>query len=449
MWACTFSEVKGTAVTATLDIFSDNYGPQMGIEYASRDEIIALQTERARNELRHAYYNVPHYRRAFDELGVHPDDFKELADFAKFPFTDKETLRNEYPFGMFAVGQKQIARIHASSGTTGRPTVVGYTDNDIRIWSDLMARSLRAGGLRPSDKVQITFGYGLFTGGLGAHYGVEALGATAIPTSGGQTERQIQLIKDFEPDAILGTPSYVLNLLDRMRKEGIDPRETSLRAGVFGSEPWTEGMRRELEEGFGIDATDIYGLSEVMGPGVAQECIETKDGLTVWEDHFYPEIIDPETLQPLPDGEYGELVISSLTKEAFPIIRYRTHDLTRILPGTARSMRRLDRISARNDDMIILRGVNCFPSQFEEIITEDRNLRPRYQCVLSKRGRMDHLTLVVQHAENLSRDDLDASERQLRKQIKDRIGVTVEIQLVEHFDSGDGKAKRLVDNRNK
>ncbi|WP_371441324.1 AMP-binding protein [Corynebacterium sp. HMSC06D04] len=421
----------------------------MGIEYASRDEIIALQTQRAKNELRHAYYNVPHYRRAFDELGVHPDDFKELADFAKFPFTDKETLRSEYPFGMFAVNQSQISRIHASSGTTGRPTVVGYTQNDVRIWAELVARSLRAGGLRPSDKVQITFGYGLFTGGLGAHYGVEELGATAIPTSGGQTERQIQIMQDFQPDAILGTPSYMLNLLDRMRKDGIDPRETSLRAGVFGAEPWTEGMRRELEEGFGITATDIYGLSEVMGPGVAQECVETKDGLTVWEDHFYPEIIDPETLQPVPDGEYGELVISSLTKEAFPIIRYRTHDITRLLPGTARSMRRIDRISARNDDMIILRGVNCFPSQFEEIITEDSNLRPRYQCILSKKGRMDHLTLVVEHAPDVAQSDIEASGDWLQKQIKNRIGISVGVDVVDHVDSGEGKAKRIVDNRDK
>ncbi|MCG7248333.1 AMP-binding protein [Corynebacterium simulans] len=436
-------------MTATFDIFSDHHGPQMGIEYASRDEIIALQTQRAKNELRHAYYNVPHYRRAFDELGVHPDDFKELADFAKFPFTDKETLRSEYPFGMFAVNQSQISRIHASSGTTGRPTVVGYTQNDVKIWSELVARSLRAGGLRPSDKVQITFGYGLFTGGLGAHYGVEELGATAIPTSGGQTERQIQIMQDFQPDAILGTPSYMLNLLDRMRKDGIDPRETSLRAGVFGAEPWTEGMRRELEEGFGITATDIYGLSEVMGPGVAQECVETKDGLTVWEDHFYPEIIDPETLQPVPDGEYGELVISSLTKEAFPIIRYRTHDITRLLPGTARSMRRIDRISARNDDMIILRGVNCFPSQFEEIITEDSNLRPRYQCILSKKGRMDHLTLVVEHATDVAQSDIEASGDWLKKQIKNRIGISVGVDVVDHVDCGEGKAKRIVDNRDK
>ncbi|APT93526.1 phenylacetate--CoA ligase [Corynebacterium phocae] len=436
-------------MTANFDIFSDHHGPQMGIEYASRDEVTALQTSRAKNELRHAYYNVPHYRRAFDEAGVHPDDFKELSDMSMFPFTDKATLRGEYPFGMFAVGHHQLARIHASSGTTGRPTVVGYTANDVKVWSDLVARSLRAGGLRPKDKVQITFGYGLFTGGLGAHYGVEALGATAIPTSGGQTERQIQLMKDFKPDAILGTPSYLLNVLDRMKKEGMDPRESSLRVGVCGAEPWSEGMRRELEEGFGIDATDIYGLSEVMGPGVAQECIETKDGLTVWEDHFYPEIIDSETLQPVPDGEYGELVITSLTKEACPIIRYRTHDITRLLPGTARSMRRLERIKHRNDDMIILRGVNCFPSQFEELITEDKSLRPRYQCVLSKRGRMDHLTLLVEHAPDLPQNDIEDAKIRLRRQIKDKIGVTVDIDIRDHVDGGEGKAKRLVDNRDK
>lgn len=441
------TERQKTHMTSSVDIYSDHHGPQMGIEFASRDEIHDLQIKRAKSELRHAYYNVPHYRRAFDEIGVHPDDFKELSDFAKFPFTDKATLRSEYPFGMFAVGDHQISRIHASSGTTGRPTVVGYTKNDVKIWSELVARSLRAGGVRPSDKVQITFGYGLFTGGLGAHFGVEELGCTAIPTSGGQTERQIQLIHDFKPNAILGTPSYLLKVLDVMRSEGIDPSDTSLRVGVFGSEPWSEGVRRELETGFGIDATDIYGLSEVMGPGVAQECIETKDGLTVWADHFYPEIVDPETMQPLPDGEYGELVISSLTKEAFPIIRYRTHDITRLLPGTARSMRRIERISARNDDMIILRGVNCFPSQFEEIITEDKRLRPRFLCVLSKRGRMDHLTLVIEGALGTSTEDREEASRVLKKQIKDRIGVSVGVEIQDKVNQGEGKAKRIVDNR--
>lgn len=434
-------------MTSVAEIHSTHNGPQTGIEFASRDEITALQTARAKSTLRHAYFNVPHYRKAFDELGVHPDDFRELSDFAKFPCTDKETLRREYPFGMFAVPREQIARIHASSGTTGRPTVVGYTRNDIEMWSDLVARSLRAGGIRAGDRVQVTFGYGLFTGGLGAHYGVEKLGATAIPTSGGQTERQLQIMEDFQPDAILGTPSYMLNVLDRMRANGQDPRETSLRVGVFGAEPWTEGMRADLEAGFGIDATDIYGLSEVMGPGVAQESVETKDGLTIWEDHFYPEIVDPTTGEPVPDGQYGELVISSLTKEAFPVIRYRTHDLTRILPGTAFSMRRLEKISARNDDMIILRGVNCFPSQFEELIVEDKNLRPRYQCVLSTKGRMDHMTLLVEHNPGLASEDIAASDRQLRKQIKDRIGVSVDIEIRDRVDSGDGKAKRLVDNR--
>lgn len=435
-------------MTSVYNISSTHNGPTTGIEFASRDEITALQTERAKNTLRHAYYNVKHYRQAFDEIGVHPDDFRELSDLAKFPMTDKSTLRANYPFGMFAVQQHQIARLHASSGTTGLPTVVAYTHKDIETWADLMARSLRAGGIRPGDRVQVTFGYGLFTGGLGAHYGVEKLGATAIPTSGGQTERQIQIMNDFKPDAILGTPSYMLNVLDRIRKEGQDPRETSLRVGIFGSEPWSEGMRHELEAGFGIDATDIYGLSEVMGPGVAQECIETKDGLTIWEDHFYPEILHPETLEPVPDGEFGELVITPLTKEAFPVVRYRTHDITRLLPGTARSMRRLDRISARNDDMIILRGVNCFPSQFEELIVEDPHLRPRYQCVLTKKGRMDHLTIVVEHAQNRTADEIQQAGLNLRKQIKDRIGITVDVDVREEVNSGEGKAKRIVDLRN-
>ncbi|WP_394280630.1 AMP-binding protein [Corynebacterium sp.] len=431
------------------DITSTHHGPSTNIEFASRDEITDLQTRRMANSLRHAYYNVRHYRQAFDEKGVHPDDFKELKDIALFPFTDKATLRANYPFGMFAVRQHQIARVHASSGTTGLPTVVAYTQNDIQIWAELMARSLRAGGVRPGDKVQVTFGYGLFTGGLGAHYGVEKLGATAIPTSGGQTERQLQIMEDFKPDAILGTPSYMLNVLDRMRKEGRDPRDTSLRVGVFGSEPWSEGMRHELEAGFGIDATDIYGLSEVMGPGVAHECIETKDGLTIWEDHFYPEILDPDTLEPVPDGEFGELVITPLTKEAFPVVRYRTHDLTRLLPGTARAMRRLDRISARNDDMIILRGVNCFPSQFEELIVEDKNLRPRYQCVLTKKGRMDHLTLLVERAPHKTDEEIEKSQAALKRQIKDRIGITVDVEVRDVVDSGEGKAKRIVDNRPK
>ncbi|MEJ5997880.1 AMP-binding protein [Corynebacterium sp. H130] len=436
-------------MTSAYDITSSHHGPETGIEFASRDEITALQTARAKNTLRHAYYNVPHYKRVFDEMGVHPDDFKELSDLAKFPFTEKKDLRAEYPFGMFAVGDHQIARIHASSGTTGLPTVVGYTRNDIETWADLVARSLRAGGVRPGDKVQVAFGYGLFTGGLGAHYGVEKLGATAIPTSGGMTERQVQIIRDFKPDAIMATPSYMLNVVDRMRQEGMDPAETSLRVGIFGAEPWSEGMRGELEQSLGIDATDIYGLSEVMGPGVAQECVETKDGLTIWEDHFYPEIVDPETLQPVPDGELGELVITPLTKEAFPVIRYRTHDLTRLLPGTARSMRRLARISARNDDMIILRGVNCFPSQFEELIVEEAALKTKYQCVLDRQGRMDTLTILVEGNPDFSQRERDDAGHNLRKQIKNRIGITVGVEVRDHVDTGEGKAKRLVDNRPK
>ncbi|MCS5480082.1 AMP-binding protein [Corynebacterium sp. YIM 101645] len=435
-------------MASALDIVSTLNGPQTGIEYASRDEITALQTERMKNTLRHAYYNVPHYKKAFEEKGVHPDDFRELKDLTLFPFTDKSILRENYPFGMFAVPREQISRIHASSGTTGQPTVVGYTRNDIETWATLVARSLRAGGVRPGDRVQVTFGYGLFTGGLGLHYGVEKLGATVIPTSGGQTDRQLQVMRDFQPDAIVGTPSYMLNVLDRMRAEGMDPRDTPMRVGIFGAEPWTEGMRQDLEQGFDLDATDIYGLSEVMGPGVAQECVETKDGLTLWEDHFYPEILDPVTLEPVPDGEIGELVITPMTKEAFPVVRYRTHDLTRLLPGTARSMRRLDRISARNDDMIILRGVNCFPSQFEELIVEDKNLRPRYQCVLSKRGRMDHLTLVVEHAPGRTADEIAHSQLLLRKAVKDRIGVSVDVDIRDTVDSGEGKAKRIVDLRN-
>lgn len=435
-------------MASATDIVSTLNGPQTGIEYASRDEITALQTERMKNTLRHAYYNVPHYKKAFEEKGVHPDDFRELKDLTLFPFTDKAILRANYPFGMFAVPRNQISRIHASSGTTGQPTVVGYTRNDIETWATLVARSLRAGGVRPGDRVQVTFGYGLFTGGLGLHYGVEKLGATAIPTSGGQTDRQLQIMRDFEPDAIVGTPSYMLNILDRMRAEGMDPQDTPMRVGIFGAEPWTEGMRQDLEQGFGLDATDIYGLSEVMGPGVAQECVETKDGLTLWEDHFYPEILDPVTLEPVPDGEFGELVITPMTKEAFPVIRYRTHDLTRLLPGSSRSMRRLDRISARNDDMIILRGVNCFPSQFEELIVEDKNLRPRYQCVLSKRGRMDHMTLVVEHAPGRTADEIAHSQLILGKLIKDRIGVSVDVDIRDRVDSGEGKAKRIVDLRN-
>ena len=346
------------------------------IEFASRDRISTLQLERMQWSLMHAYTNVPHYRKAFDDAGVHPSDLKDLSDLAKFPFTTKADLRENYPFKMFAVPQDRVSRIHASSGTTGRPTVVGYTSNDLNNWADLIARSLSAGGVRSSDKVHVAYGYGLFTGGLGAHYGAERLGCTVIPMSGGMTERQIQLIEDFEPDAIMVTPSYMLTIVDAMIKKGIDPSKTSLRVGVFGAEPWTEQMRTELEQQLDMHAVDIYGLSEIMGPGVAMECVETKDGLHIWEDHFYPEIIDPVTGEVLPDGEEGELVFTSLTKEALPIIRYRTRDLTRLLPGTARSMRRMQKVTGRTDDMVILRGVNLFPTQIEELILTVPALAP-------------------------------------------------------------------------
>ncbi|TSD99920.1 phenylacetate--CoA ligase [Skermania sp. ID1734] len=421
------------------------------IEFASRDRISALQLDRLRWSLQHAYDNVPHYRRAFDGAGVHPSDLKDLTDLAKFPFTTKADLRANYPFGMFAVPQTSISRIHASSGTTGLPTVVGYTANDLNTWADLVARSLRAGGVRPSDKVHVAYGYGLFTGGLGAHYGAERLGCTVIPMSGGMTERQIQLIADFAPDVIMVTPSYMLTIVDAMIAKGIDPASTSLRVGVFGAEPWTEKMRTELEAQLGIDAVDIYGLSEVIGPGVAMECVDTKDGLHIWEDHFYPEIIDPETGEVLPDGEEGELVFTSLTKEAMPIVRYRTRDLTRLLPGTARSMRRMQKITGRCDDMIILRGVNLFPTQIEELILTIPALAPQFQCILERPGRMDQLTVRVESRPDSSASvNAEASVR-LGKLIKDRIGVTVIVDVVEQggLERSVGKAKRVIDRRPK
>ena len=423
--------------------------PTDDIEFATRDRISALQLERMQWSVAHAYENVPHYRRAFDEAGVHPSDLKELADLATFPFTTKADLRENYPFGMFAVPRERVSRIHASSGTTGRPTVVGYTADDISMWADVVARSLRAAGVRAGDRVHVSYGYGLFTGGLGAHYGAERLGATVIPMSGGQTEKQIQLIQDFEPDAIMVTPSYMLTILDTMTSMGIDPRSTSLRVGVFGAEPWTEKMRAELEQDAGIDAVDIYGLSEVIGPGVAMECAETKDGLHIWEDHFYPEIIDPMTGEVLPDGEHGELVFTSLTKQATPIIRYRTRDLTRLLPGTARTMRRMEKITGRTDDMIILRGVNLFPTQIEELILGIDELAPQFQCVLDRPDRMDQLTVRVEHRPD-GRVDHAAGE-QLRKQIKDTIGVSVTVDVVEPggLERSVGKARRLIDNRPK
>ncbi|WP_454787813.1 phenylacetate--CoA ligase PaaK [Mycolicibacterium lutetiense] len=421
------------------------------IEVASRDEISALQLNRMKWSLQHAYDNVDHYRKAFDQAGIHPGDLKDLSDLASFPFTTKADLRDNYPFGMFAVPQSQVARVHASSGTTGRPTVVGYTSADIDTWANLVARCLRAAGVRSTDKVHIAYGYGLFTGGLGAHYGAERLGCTVIPISGGMTERQLQLIADFQPDAIMVTPSYMLTLLDAMERAGVDPRGTSLRTGVFGAEPWTEQMRAELERKLDINAVDIYGLSEVMGPGVAQECAETKDGLHIWEDHFYPEVIDPDTGQVLPDGSEGELVFTSLTKHALPIIRYRTRDMTALLPGTARSMRRMRKVTGRCDDMIILRGVNVFPTQIEELVLQIEALAPHFHCVLDRQGRLDALTVRVERRPGATLDERKDAAATLAKRIKDRIGVRVAVDVIEPnaIDRSEGKAKRLIDNRPK
>src|SRR5689334_2457732 len=364
------------------------------IETASRDELAALQLERLRWSLRHAYDSVSHYRKAFDGAGVHPDDLRALDDLARFPFTTKLDLRDNYPFGMFAVPREQVVRVHASSGTTGKPTVVGYTRNDIETWASVMARSIRAAGGGAGDIVHVAYGYGLFTGGLGAHYGAEKLGCTVIPMSGGQTEKQVQLIRDFKPDIIMVTPSYMLSIIEEMLRQGIDAAECSLKIGIFGAEPWTGAMRKEIEARAGIDAVDIYGLSEVMGPGVASECVESKDGPVIWEDHFYPEIIDPQTGEVLPDGEEGELVFTSLTKEALPIIRYRTRDLTRLLAPTSRSMRRMGKITGRSDDMLIIRGVNVFPTQIEELILKMPALAPHYQLVVSRDGHLDKLEVL-------------------------------------------------------
>ncbi|MFF0452858.1 phenylacetate--CoA ligase PaaK [Nocardia africana] len=421
------------------------------IEFADRDRLAALQLERMYWSLHHAYTNVPHYRAAFDAAGVHPSDLRELSDLARFPFTTKAELRANYPFGMFAVPRSEVSRLHASSGTTGRPTVVGYTLRDLDNWAELIARSLRAGGVKSGDIVHIAYGYGLFTGGLGAHYGAERLGCTVIPMSGGMTERQIQIIQDFRPDAIMVTPSYMLTMVDAMIERGIDPSSTSLRTGIFGAEPWTESMRTELERKLSIEAVDIYGLSEVMGPGVAMECAETKDGLHIWEDHFYPEIIDTETGEVLPDGAEGELVFTSLTKEAFPVIRYRTRDLTRLLPGTARTMRRMQKITGRSDDMIILRGVNLFPSQIEELILAVPALAPQFQCVLDRPERLDRLTIRVECRAEASSDDRAVAEAVLKQQIKQRIGVSVVVDVLspDSIDRSVGKARRLVDKRPK
>jgi phenylacetate-CoA ligase len=419
------------------------------IETASRDELVSLQLSRLSRSLRHAYDNVAHYRSAFDAAGVHPDDLKDLADLARFPFTVKTDLRDNYPFGMFAVPRKQVVRVHASSGTTGKPTVVGYTRNDVDTWATVMARSIRAAGGRAGDIVHVAYGYGLFTGGLGAHYGAEKLGCTVIPMSGGQTEKQVQLIRDFRPDIIMVTPSYMLAIAEEMQRQGMDPRTSSLSVGIFGAEPWTPTMRKAIEAALDMDAIDIYGLSEVIGPGVAQECIETKDGLTVWEDHFYPEIVDPETGTVLPDGERGELVFTSLTKEAMPIVRYRTRDLTRILPGTARTMRRIEKITGRSDDMMIIRGVNVFPTQIEELILGDAMLAPHYQVEITRPRNLDEMAVLVERSPTAGAADADAAGARLAQRIKNLIGVSAAVRVmpVGGVERSLGKARRVVDKR--
>jgi phenylacetate-CoA ligase len=428
-----------------------NYSELEPIEKASQDELQALQLQRLKATLQHAYTNVPHYRKNFDDQGIQPDDLKTLSDLSKFPFTTKADLRANYPFGMFAVPREQVVRIHASSGTTGKPTVVGYTQDDIDTWASLMARSIRASGGRAGDIVHVAYGYGLFTGGLGAHYGAEKLGCTVIPMSGGQTEKQVQLINDFRPDIIMVTPSYMLNLIEEFERQGLDPAASSLRIGIFGAEPWTESMRLEIEQRAGLDAVDIYGLSEVMGPGVANECIETKDGPVIWEDHFYPEIINPMTGEVVADGQPGELVFTSLTKQAMPVIRYRTRDLTWLLPPTARSMRRMGKILGRTDDMMIIRGVNVFPSQIEELLLQQPSLAPHYQLVLTREMHLDQLEVLVETREDVRHGDGIRGGTSLEHMIKSLIGISctvtvlppngVERTLV-------GKARRIVDKRN-
>jgi phenylacetate-CoA ligase len=417
------------------------------IERASIDELRAVQLERLQWTLRHAFDNVPHYRRAFEAAGVHPADCRSLDDLARFPFTAKDDLRENYPFGMFAVPRSEVARVHASSGTTGRPTVVGYTRGDIRTWARLMARSIRASGGRPGDIVHVAYGYGLFTGGLGAHYGAEELGCTVIPVSGGMTERQVMLIRDFQPDIIMVTPSYMLAIVDEMERQGVS--STSLKVGIFGAEPWTDEMRREIEQRLDMHAVDIYGLSEVMGPGVANECVETKDGLHVWEDHFYPEIIDPVSGEVQPDGSMGELVFTSLTKQAMPVVRYRTRDLTRLLPGTARPMRRIEKITGRADDMLIVRGVNLFPTQIEELILRTPELSPHFQCVLTRDGRLDALTVRVERRPSVPAAIAAGAGEALAQRVKNTIGVTVRVEVIEPdgVERSIGKMKRIVDQR--
>ncbi|MEU5765153.1 phenylacetate--CoA ligase PaaK [Streptomyces asoensis] len=418
-------------------------------ERLGADALRALQRERLRASLRHAYAEVPFYRAAFDKAGVHPDDCRDLGDLARFPFTTKADLREHYPYGMFAVPRDRLRRIHASSGTTGRPTVVGYTDADLSMWADMVARSIRAAGGRPGDTVHVAYGYGLFTGGLGAHYGAERLGCTVIPASGGMTSRQVRLILDLEPRIIMITPSYMLTLLDEFERQGVDPRSTSLRVGIFGAEPWTERMRQEIEDRFAIDAVDIYGLSEVIGPGVAQECVETKDGLHIWEDHFYPEVVDPVTGEVLPDGEEGELVFTSLTKEAMPIVRYRTRDLTRLLPGTARAFRRMRKVTGRSDDLVIVRGVNLFPTQVEEIVLGTPAVAPHFQLRLTREGRLDALTVRAEARPDATPEDRDTAARTIAAAVKDGIGVSVGVEIVdpESLERSVGKIKRIVDLR--
>ena len=428
-----------------------NYSELEPIERASQDELQSLQLQRLKATLQHAYSNVPHYRKSFDDQGIQPDDLKTLSDLSKFPLTTKADLRSNYPFGMFAVPREQVVRIHASSGTTGKPTVVGYTQEDIDTWASLVARSIRASGGRAGDIVHVAYGYGLFTGGLGAHYGAEKLGCTVIPMSGGQTEKQVQLINDFKPDIIMVTPSYMLNLIEEFERQGLDPAASSLRIGIFGAEPWTESMRLEIEQRAGLDAVDIYGLSEVMGPGVANECIETKDGPVIWEDHFYPEIINPMTGEVVADGQPGELVFTSLTKQAMPVIRYRTRDLTWLLPPTARSMRRMGKILGRTDDMMIIRGVNVFPSQIEELLLQQSSLAPHYQLVLTREMHLDQLEVLVETREDVRHGDGIRGGTSLEHMIKSLIGISctvtvlppngVERTLV-------GKARRIVDKRN-
>ena len=421
------------------------------IERASRDELQALQLQRLQKTLRHAYDNVPHYRQAFDAKDVHPSDCKTLADLARFPFTAKSDLRANYPFGLFAVPRDQIVRIHASSGTTGKPTVVGYTQGDIDRWADLVARSIRAAGGRRGDMVHVSYGYGLFTGGLGAHYGAEKLGCTVIPMSGGQTEKQVQLIEDFKPDIIMVTPSYMQVIVEEFRRQGKDPSAMSVQVGIFGAEPWTEQMRADIERSAGIDAVDIYGLSEVMGPGVASECVETKDGPVIWEDHFYPEIIDPHTGEVLPDGSEGELVFTTLTKEALPVIRYRTRDLTRLLPPTARSMRRMGKIVGRSDDMLIIRGVNLFPTQVEELVLQQGQLSGHYQLVVSREGHLDEVLVRCEIQPAFASSDRAAIARELQHRIKTLIGVSCKVEVLEPngIERSLGKARRVIDNRPK